>query len=323
MKNSQLINRIIFTILDVIAIIIISIIFYIIIPLNIPINVENKSIYLPKGSVTNTINFLQKHDFKLSIVDTYLLVAIGQPKVGRLNIKKGELNRLDFLYKLTTSATQDFDIITLIPGETKTIFFENIAKKYKLNYKKLIENYLKYSYYPEAGIIPDTYHIPKGIKEEKLISFLIKLSEKKYKKIALKELKRYNKKEWLLYLTIASVIQKEAANNAEMSKISSVIYNRLRKDMPLQMDGTLNYGKYSHIKVTPKRIKEDKSRFNTYLNKGLPPYPVCSVSMEAIKSAMHPDKSNYLFFMKNRKGVHDFSNSYKEHLKNIERAKRK
>ena len=48
-----------------------------------------------------------------------------------------------------------------------------------------------------------------------------------------------------------------------MPKVSSVIYNRLKKDMPLQMDGTLNYGKYSHIKVTPKRIKTDKSGFNT------------------------------------------------------------
>jgi len=151
---------------------------------------------------------------------------------------------------------------------------------------------------------------------------LVKLSEKKYKKLSLQELKRYNKKEWLLYLTIASIIQKEAGTIEEMPKISSVIYNRLKKDMPLQMDGTLNYGKYSHIKVTPKRIKTDKSGFNTYLNKGLPPYPVCSVSIDAIKSAIHPDKSNYLFFMKNRKGGHDFTNSYEEHLKNVNRAKK-
>jgi len=319
MKNSQLISKIIFTVLDILEITLISVIFYVTIPLDIPKNI----VKLPKGSVTNTINSLQKQGFKLSIIDTYLLVAIGQPKVGELKIKKGKINRIDFLQKLTTSATQDFDIVTLIPGETKTIFFKNIAKKYRLDYQKLEGNYSKYSDYPEAGILPDTYHIPKGIKEEKLISFLVKLSDKKYKKLSLKELKRYNKKEWLLYLTIASIIQKEAANNREMPKISSVIYNRLKKNMPLQMDGTLNYGKYSHIKVTPKRIKSDKSGFNTYLNKGLPPYPVCSVSIEAIKSALYPDKSKYLFFMKNRHGVHDFSNSYEEHLKNIERAKRR
>lgn len=317
MKKSQLVYKVAFAILALISIVIISLMFYI----KMPINVPTQTVKLPKGSVTNTIKSLQKQGFNLTIIDTYLLVAIGQPKSGELNIGKGKISRIDFLYKLT-KATEAFDVIILIPGETHEIFFKNIAKKYKLDYKKLDGNYSKYSSYPEAGIIPDTYHIPKGIKEEKLISFLVKLSEKKYKKLALQELKRYNKKEWLLYLTIASIIQKEAGSIEEMPKISSVIYNRLKKDMPLQMDGTLNYGKYSHIKVTPKRIKDDKSGFNTYLNKGLPPYPVCSVSINAIKSAIHPDKSNYLFFMKNRNGVHDFTNTYKEHLKNIQRAKR-
>jgi len=317
MKNSQLLYKVAYAMLDFIIIGIISLVFYSTIPLDIP----TKTVKLPKGSVTNTIKSLRKQGCKLSIIDTYLLVAIGQPRSGELNIGKGQINRIDFLHKLTT-ATEAFDIITLIPGETREIFLKDIAKKYKLDYNKLDGNYSKYSTYPEAGIIPDTYHIPKGIKEEKLISFLVKSTEKRYKKLALQELRRYNKKEWLLHLTIASIIQKEAGNIDEMPKVSSVIYNRLKKDMPLQMDGTLNYGKYSHVKVTPKRIKTDKSGFNTYLNKGLPPYPICSVSIDAIKSAIHPDKSNYLFFMKNRKGGHDFTNSYKEHLKNVNRAKR-
>jgi len=302
--------------LGLIVIVIVSIVFYTTIPLKVP----TKTVKLPKGSVTNTIKYLQQKGYKLSKIDTYLLVAIGQPKSGELNIGKGIINRIDFLHKLT-SATEAFDIITLIPGETREIFLKNIAKKYKLDYKKLDSSYSKYSPYKEAGILPDTYHIPKGIKEDKLISFLVKLSQKRYKELSQKELGRYDENEWLRYLVIASIIQKEAANKEEMPKISSVIYNRLKKDMLLQMDGTLNYGKYSHIKVTPQRIKNDKSKFNTYLNRGLPPYPVCSVSIEAIKSAIHPDKSEYLFFMKNKNGVHDFSKSYQEHLKNVNRAK--
>jgi len=317
MKNSQLVYKVAYAILNLIIVGTLSLVFYSSIPLDIP----SKRLKLPKGSVTNTIKSLRKQGCKLSIIDIYILVAIGQPRSGELNIGKGQINRIDFLHKLTT-ATEAFDIITLIPGETREIFLEYIAKKYKLDYNKLDGNYSKYSTYPEAGIIPDTYHIPKGIKEEKLISFLVKSTEKRYKKLALQELKKYNRKEWLLYLTIASIIQKEAGSIDEMPKISSVIYNRLKKDMPLQMDGTLNYGKYSHVKVTPKRIKTDKSGFNTYLNKGLPPYPICSVSIDAIKSALHPDKSSYLFFMKNRKEGHDFANSYEEHLKNINRAKR-
>jgi UPF0755 protein len=294
-----------------------SLAFYITIPVFVP----TTNLTLPKGSVTNTIEHLQNRGIALTKIDTYLLVALGQPKYGNLEIGKGEMNRINFLKKLTT-ATEAFQVLTLIPGETRPIFLEEVAKKTHLDYDKLEANYEKHSAYKEAGIMPETYHLPTHIKEKKLIEFLVNLSEKRYKELAKKYLDKYDKKEWLRYLIIASIIQKEAANNKEMPVVASVIYNRLKKEMPLQMDGTLNYGKYSHVKVTSKRIKTDKSKFNTYRNKGLPPYPICSVSIEAIKASLKPDTTNYLYFMKNKEGVHDFTKTYKEHLRNIAKAKR-
>ena len=317
MKISKLLLSLSTSIENIITIVLISIAFYI----TIPLAITTSTLKLPKGSITNTINHLQNRGLKLSKIDIYLLDAIGQPKHGELDIGIGVINRIDFLHKLTT-ASEAINIITLIPGETKPIFLKDISKTYKLDYKKLDNYYTKYSSYKEAGIIPDTYHVPKGIKEEKLISFLVELSEKKYKKLSTQYLKRYDKEIWLQFLIIASIIQKESANKEEMPIVASVIYNRLKIDMPLQMDGTLNYGEYSHKKVTPKRIKTDKSGFNTYKNKGLPPYPICSVSIDAIKSALKPATTKYLYFMKNRDGVHDFTNSYKEHLNNIDRTRR-
>ncbi len=85
------------------------------------------------------------------------------------------------------------------------------------------------------------------------------------------------------------------------------------------MDGTLNYGKFSHIKVTSQRIKEDKSKYNTYKNRGLPPYPVSSVSNEAIFAAIFPSKTKYFYFVKSKKGEHVFAKTYKEHLRNIKK----
>jgi UPF0755 protein len=288
--------------------------------LTMTIDVKTDTLKLPEGSVTNIVKDLQKRGYKLTVIDKYLIVAIGQPKKGELKIGKGQITRIDFLYRLTT-ASGAIDVITLIPGETRPIFLKQIAKEQRLDYKKLDANYSKYSSYQEAGVIPNTYHLPKGIDEERLIKFLVTQSEKVYQKLAKEYLVKYDKKEWLKYLTIASIIQKESANSQEMPIVASVIYNRLKIDMPLQMDGTLNYGEYSHIKVTPKRIKNDKSRFNTYLNKGLPPYPICSVSIDAINASLNPQKTDYLYFMKNKQGVHDFTNSYREHLKNINRAK--
>ena len=293
----------------------ISLIFYFSMPIK-----TTKNVVLPKGSVTKAISSLKEQGYALTRLDTYLLAyCLDTPKSGTLFIGGKEMSRISFLKKLS-SAKEAIDIVTLIPGETRPIFLENLAKKQQLDIQKLEDAYTKFSSYKEAGILPETYHIPKNISEESLIKLLVEQSEKKYKALAIEHLKTYDKKAWNKILTIASVVQKEAANNEEMPIVASVIYNRLKIDMALQMDGTLNYGKYSHIKVTPKRIKTDHSGFNTYANKGLPPYPVCSVSLTAIKAALNPKKTNYLYFMRNKSGVHDFTDSYEEHLKNIKKV---
>jgi len=256
----------------------------------------------------------------LSKIDAYILRLIGTPKSGWVYIGENELNRIDFLYKLTNAKAM-IHKVTLIPGETSELFFDALSEKLQLDKTKLEKYYQEFSFYPEAGIYADTYHVPYGIKEKHLIHFLVRESEKKYKSISEKIYGNYNQKQWGKVLIIASIIQKEAASNKEMPLVSSVIYNRLKKGMRLQMDGTLNYGKYSHIKVTPERIRTDKSTFNTYKHKGLPPSPIGAVSLSAITAAIKPAKTDYLYFMKNDKGVHDFAKTFKKHRKNIRKAR--
>ena len=212
--------------------------------------------------------------------------------------------------------------VTLIPGETTTLFLQEVATELLLDGDKLQYYIDRYASYKEAGIYANTYFVPFGIKEKHLILFLTSQTDKKYQELSEKVYGTYDKKNWNRLLTIASIIQKEAANSEEMPIVSSVIYNRLRKRMALQMDGTLNYGKYSHIKITPERIDNDQSRFNTYKHKGLPPYPICAVSFDAIRAAMKPAKTDYLYFMKNSGGTHDFSTSYAKHRKNIKKVKK-
>ena len=245
---------------------------------------------------------------------------MGKPQSGWITIGQTHLNRIDFLYKLVTAKAQMLEV-TLIPGETTTLFLQKTASDLLLDGDKLQHYADRYASYKEAGIYANTYYVPFGIKEKHLILFLTSQSDKKYQELSEKVYGTYDKKNWNRLLTIASIIQKEAANNEEMPIVSSVIYNRLRKKMALQMDGTLNYGRYSHIKITPERIRSDKSRFNTYKYKGLPPYPVCAVSFDAIKAAMKPAKTDYLYFMKNSQGTHDFSTTYSKHRKNIKKVK--
>jgi len=279
-----------------------------------------KTIYIPQGSITNIISQLHKKGYEVSIIDRYILSFLGQPQSGWIDMGATKLNRIDFLYKLATAKAK-MEEITLIPGETTLLFFEDIASALELNASKLLQLYNQKADYPEAAIYAETYHVPFGINEEQLITFLLKESTKQYQKISQKIYGTYDKKQWLKILTIASIIQKEAANAEEMPLVSSVIYNRLKKGMPLQMDGTLNYGKYSHMKVTPERIRNDTSYFNTYKYKGLPPSPIGAVSFNAIIAAIKPAQTDYLYFMKNHQGTHDFTKSYSTHRRNIEKAR--
>jgi UPF0755 protein len=295
--------------------ILISFIFYTTIPVK-----TTTTLFVPPGSVSNIITQLSKKGYALSPIDTYLLVMMGKPQSGWITIGQTELNRIDFLHKLVAAKAQMVEV-TLIPGETSLLFLKKTASELSLDAVKLQKYYDRYSSFKEAGIYANTYYVPYGIQEKHLILFLTSQTDKKYRALSKKVYGNYDEKNWNRLLTIASIIQKEAANKEEMPLISSVIYNRLKKRMALQMDGSLNYGKYSHSKITPERIHNDTSRFNTYKYKGLPPYPVCAVSFDAIKAAIKPAKTDYLYFMKNSQGVHDFSKSFDMHRKNIRKAR--
>ena len=300
---------------------IISLTFY----TTLPVKIEKK-LSIPQGATSKTIiSQLGTRGYDVGFIDTFILSKMSRNRQGKLaegelRFKEQTQNRIDFLYALTKAKVPLLKI-TLIPGETTEIFLGIVADKLDINKTKLLHAYKAQAKYPEAGISADTYLAPKKMNEKNLMKFLLASSERKYKKLATKAYGDYNQTQWHRVLTIASIIQKEAANNKEMPLVASVIYNRLKKNMRLQMDGTLNYGKYSHIKVTPQRIKTDLSTFNTYKHRGLPTSPIGSVSVTAINAALNPAKTNYLYFMRNKKGVHDFTDTFKKHRKNIRKVK--
>ncbi len=274
-------------------------------------------VYIPKGSTKSAIKALQKSGIDIGELDYHLVKLIGYPQAGWITLEKTQMSRSEFLQRITHSKAALRDI-TLIPGETKEIFFEQLEKKLDLNSSKLLDFYTKMIDIPDGVIFANTYKIPVGVKEKALIKYLVENSIKKHKQLSMKYLKKYDQKSWFEdVITKASIIQKEAADTKEMPLISAVIKNRLKRHMKLQMDGTLNYQKFSHIKVTAKRIREDNSSYNTYKIEGLPPYPICSVDVSAIKAALNPANVKYLYFVKGKDGKHHFSNSYKAHLKAI------
>jgi len=309
---------ILLNIIEVFLVASIAVLFYLTQPLY-----STKVIFIPKGSTASIISYLGKSGYEMNALDSIIVRTFGYPQSGWIDLKEEEMSKGDFLHKLTISKAA-LKTVTLIPGETSYFFLDQLATKLNLSKEKLQSSYNKFSYKTDGNILAETYNLPLGMDEEHLMFYLINYTNKKYQEFSTKIFGEYNKKKWYYYITIASIIQKEAANNKEMPLVSSVIHNRLKKGMKLQMDGTLNYGKYSHTKVTSKKIRTDESSYNTYKNRGIPSNPVCAVSLNAIKHAIFPAKTKFLYFVKdNVTKSHIFSENYKTHLKNIKKNRKK
>ena len=277
-----------------------------------PVQTE-RVLNLPKGSLPKIITYLNENGGHYNKLDSLFIRLLGQPQSGFIDMKAEVLPKGAFFKALVSSkaATKD---VTLIPGETMYFFIRILADTFNLSPESLQVAYDKYFPYPDGMIFPDTYSLPVGIDSDELMKLLYDISIKRHEQNAIRLLGAYNQEEWFKNVSIASVVQKEAANNEEMPIVAAVVFNRLEKNMPLQMDGSLNYGQYSHSKVTPERIRNDDTPYNTYRNKGVPPYPAGSVSIQAIEAVLNPAQVDYLYFVRDRStGTHKFSKTYEEH----------
>ena len=120
-------------------------------------------------------------------------------------------------------------------------------------------------------------------------------------------------------VTLASLIEKEAVSSEEKPLISSVFHNRLRIGMPLQSDPTAVYGVRAFGGKVSKGDIERRSPYNTYLIKGLPPGPIGNPGIDALKAALHPAVTQYLYFVARQDGTHQFSRTLAEHNRAVQR----
>jgi UPF0755 protein len=123
-------------------------------------------------------------------------------------------------------------------------------------------------------------------------------------------------------LTAASVVEKEGYIPVNMPDVARVIYNRLAMDMPLQMDSTVLYSLGQDGGPVTAQDLKIQSPYNTYLNKGLPPTPICMPSADAMAAAVHPPPGAWLYFvLVDKNGTEAFSDTYAQQLANEQVAK--
>lgn len=163
----------------------------------------------------------------------------------------------------------------------------------------------------EGFLFPDTYIFYKESKPTDVIEKMLANFDKKLDETLRKEIEEQGKTIFEIII-LASIIEREAKTHQEMSKIASVYWNRLEIGMKLDADPTIQYAKGSWDKLEVEDYKFDSS-YNTYLHKGLPPGPICNPSLDAIKAAIYPDETDYLYFFHTEDGKTFFSETKEEH----------
>jgi UPF0755 protein len=170
----------------------------------------------------------------------------------------------------------------------------------------------------EGYLFPDTYLFTPNSSPKDVTGVLLAAFDQKIFKVWESTVSRNVRlKNFHDYLTLASLVEKEAVFRDEMPRISGVFLNRLRLGMPLATDPTIVYalGDVWRSQVLYKDLTVD-SPYNTYKNKGLPPTPIASPGVAAFAAVLAPESHTYLFFvaLKNGGGRHVFTRSYREHL---------
>lgn len=124
-------------------------------------------------------------------------------------------------------------------------------------------------------------------------------------------------------VTVASLIEREAANDEERPVVASVIYNRLREEMPLQIDVTVQYALGVQKEDLSLRDLKVESPYNTYEREGLPPGPIASPGLESIRAALNPADTEYRYYVLDKNGEeHTFTKGYEQFLRAKQRAGR-
>ncbi|HEY4355035.1 MAG TPA: endolytic transglycosylase MltG [Acidobacteriaceae bacterium] len=166
----------------------------------------------------------------------------------------------------------------------------------------------------EGYLFPDTYRFSRHATPFNMLSTMVKRFGQEATVLGLHDA------DVARTVTMASMVEKEVHLDTERSVVAGVFENRLAAGMPLQTDPTVAYasllnGTWNGV-IHQSELHSD-SAYNTYIHPGLPPGPICNPGIAALKAAMHPVKTDYLYFVADATGGTRFSTTLGEHVEKV------
>ncbi|MGC8667586.1 MAG: endolytic transglycosylase MltG [Chthonomonadales bacterium] len=177
---------------------------------------------------------------------------------------------------------------------------------------------------PKAGLegflFPDTYWFPRGVRPERAAQEMVDTFVRRFYLPNRADIAASGRT-LAEIVTVASLVEREAKKDEDRPKIAGVIYNRLARGMPLQVDATVLYALGHHKSRVLYSDLKVASPYNTYRRRGLPPGPIANPGLPSLEAALHPERSDYLYYVAGPDGAHIFSRTEAEHLQCVGRMR--
>lgn len=174
--------------------------------------------------------------------------------------------------------------------------------------------FLEHAREQEGFLFPDTYLFPENITAQGVETMMVANFNKKIEPWAgAIETSKHSQRDIII---MASILEREASTPEDMALVSGVLWNRIAKGMPLQVDATFMYllgKKSSQLSTVDLKMK---SAYNTYVNKGLPGGPIGNPGITAIRAAIHPETTPYMYYLSDNDGVMHYAKTFDEHIAN-------
>jgi UPF0755 protein len=282
---------------------------------------DNKNIIIQQGmSLSDVSNLLKDSNLIKSKLAFNIWIKVNfvetKIKFGEYQFENGvSVNKIVSKLK---SGDFFFRKFTIVEGTTKFDLLEKIRRTYpdqKIELNELSEFFVADTYY--YNVAESANELIKNISKSSS-EILNKLWSQRDEGLPLKNIEEV--------FILSSIIEKETSLDYEKKEVAGVFYNRLKKGMRLQSDPTVIFSiTKGEKKFNRKLLRKDlkyKSPFNTYLNKGLPPLPICFPGIKSIEATINPEQNEYFYFVADPKiNGHIFSKHYHQHLKTIKKIK--
>ena len=291
-----------------------------------PIDHRNEivTVDIPRGtSFLRSVDLLENAGL---IKNKYLFYALVIARNAQGNIRAGE-------YELSTSMSPMEIIDKLVKGDIK-FYRVTIPEDFtlreiavRLAFYRLVDEKLFLSLAKDTKLLaeldiegrsvegylyPETYNFDKSMGPRAIIEEMVTQFRKRFTPAMEKRAKELGLTTHQV-VTLASLIGKETGHEEEKPQVSAVFHNRLKKRMRLQSDPTAVYDLKSITRVIKRKHLQKNTPYNTYVISGLPPGPIANPAIDSLQAALYPASVNYLYFVSNNDGSHNFSSSLSAH----------